>query len=165
MIVDIDPILTAAQRILDANRYGFLTTLGEGGPSSRLVQHLRFDNDLRVIFGTGGHTRKAHEIRADPTVVYSVADPMGKAAVSLYGRASIDEDVQHRRAAWIAGLDEYFRGGPEDPEFVLIAISTQRVEVWSKHDRIHPAPLGQSCAVAVRGSDGWIDRGGTHPGA
>lgn len=158
--MEVTQIVAAARRVLAATPYGFLTTMGPGGPSVRLVQHLNVDEDLRVIFGTGRHTRKAAELQANPGAVYAAADPATRAAVCLYGEAAIDEDLDHRRAGWIPELERYFPHGPGGPEFVLVSIRPHRIEAWSAHDRIHPDPLGQSSAVAIRSGAGWAGPAG-----
>lgn len=161
--MDVTQIVAAARRVLAATPYGFLTTVGPAGPSVRLVQHLSVDADLRVIFGTGRHTRKAAELRANPSAVYAAADPATRAAVSLYGEAVIDEDLDHRRAEWIPEFARWFPGGPGEPGFILVSVTPDRIEVWSGQDRIHPDPPALSSAVAVRSGAGWAGPAATQP--
>lgn len=161
--MDVTQIVDAARRVLAAAPYGFITTIGPAGPSVRLVQHLSVGADLRVVFGTGRHTRKAAELRANPSAVYAAADPATRAAVSLYGEGVIDEDLDHRRAEWIPGFARWFPGGPEEPGFILVSITPSRIEVWSAHDQVHPDPPALSSAVAIRTGTGWAGPAATHP--
>src|SRR5260370_2330469 len=85
-------------------------------------------------------------------------------AVCLYGTATIDEDLSRRRSAWVPGLARFVPGGPEDPEFVLVSLDPDRVEVWSEHDRVHPDPFGMASAVLLRSARGWAGPTTTHPG-
>src|SRR6516225_4090057 len=111
-----------------------------------MVGCLGLDGDLRVTFGTGRHTRKAAELRANATAIYAAADLATGAAVCLYGTATIDEDLGHRRSAWVPGLAPYVPRGPEDPEFVLVLLDRDRVEVWSEQDRVPLDPFGMASA-------------------
>ena len=153
--VEAAEVVAAARRVLATVPYGFFTTLGAAGPSMRMVGCLGIDEDLRVTFGTGRHTRKAAELRANATAIYAAADLTTGAAVCLYGTATIDEDLSRRRSAWVPGLARFVPGGPEDPEFVLVLIDPDRVEVWSEQDRVHPDPFGMASAV-VRRSAGAV---------
>lgn len=156
-------IVSVARRVLTAVPYGFLTTSGRAGPSVRMVQHLSIDQDLRVVFGTGRRTRKARELRADATAVYAAGDPATGAAACLYGSANIDDDLSHRRAAWVPELAPFFPAGPDGPEFVLVSLNPSRLEVWSAADRVHPEPFGLSSAVVLRSENGWRGPTATHP--
>jgi len=162
--VEATEVVVAARRVLTTVPYGFLTTLGTTRPSVRMVGYLGIDEDLRVTFGTGRHTRKAAELKANATAIYSAADLTTGAAVCLYGTATIDEDISRRRSAWRPGLARFVPGGPEDPEFVLVSIDPDRVEMWSEQDRVHPDPFGMASAVVLRSAGGWVGPTTTHPG-
>ena len=162
--VEVAEVVAAARRVLTTVPYGFFTTLGTTRPSVRMVGCLGIDEDLLVTFGTARHTRKAAELRANATAIYAAADLATGAAVCLYGTATIDEDLSHRRSAWVPGLARFVPGGPEDPEFVLVSLDPDRVEVWSEHDRVHPDPFGMASAVLLRSADGWAGPTTTHPG-
>jgi general stress protein 26 len=84
--------------------------------------------------------------------------------VCLYGTATLDEDLSRRRSAWVPGLAPFVPGGPEDPEFVLVRLDPDRIEVWSEQDRVHPDPFGMASAVVLRSADGWAGPTTTHPG-
>lgn len=161
--MDTTEVIVAARRVLATVSYGFLTTVGQNGPSVRMVQHLSVDEDLRVVFGTGRHTRKAGELRADATAVYAVADLATGAAACVYGSGTIDDNLGRRRAAWVPELAPFFPNGPEGPEFVLVTFTPDRVEVWSARDRVHPDPFGLNSAVVVRSGGGWTGPTATHP--
>ena len=161
--VEAAEVVAAARRVLTTVPYGFLTTLGTTRPSVRMVGYLDIDEDLRVTFGTGRHTRKAAELTADATAIYSAADLTTGAAVCLYGTATIDEDISRRRSAWRPGLARFVPGGPEDPEFVLVSIDPDRVEMWSEQDRVHPDPFGMASAVVLRSAGGWAGPTTTGP--
>lgn len=48
-------------------------------------------------------------------------------------------------------------------EFVLVTIQTQRVEVWSAGEKIHPVPFGLSSSVLTRSGEDWLGPDVTHP--
>ena len=160
--VEAAEVVAAARRVLTTVPYGFFTTLGTTRPSVRMVGYLDIDEDLRVTFATGRHTRKVAELKANATAIYAAADLATGAAVCLYGTATIDDDLSRRRSAWSPGLAR-FVSGPEDPEFVLVSIDPDRVEMWSEQDQVHPDPFGMASAVVLRSADGWEGPTTTHP--
>lgn len=159
---DATAVVAAARRILGETRVGFLTTNGTAGPTVRMVGHIRVDEDLRVVFATMRSTRKIVELSADPAVVYSAGDD--RSAACLYGTASIDEDLEHRRAAWGRDLVPYF-SGPEDSEYVLVVVRPHRIEVWSEPERIWTGPNDLIVAAVTRSGGGWVGPSSTYPHA
>jgi len=152
-------VLTAARRILKTVEFGFLVTEGETRASVRMVGALHIDGDLRITFASAARTRKARELRSNQTAIYSVADIVPGdstigAAVCLYGTATIDEDLSHRRAAWSPGLARWFPDGPDGSGFILVGLVPDRIEVWSVQDGIVPEP-GPASAVLTRSASGW----------
>ena len=150
-------VLTAARRILKTVDFGFFVTQGETQPSVRMVARLHIDGDLRMTFATSAQTRKARELRSNPRASYSVADIVPGdsttgAAVCLYGTATIDEDLDHRRSAWRPGLARWFPDGPEGFGFILVTLVPDRIERWSAQDGIMP---GLASAVLTRSAGGW----------
>ena len=162
--VEAAEVVAAARRVLTTVPYGFLTTVGTTRPSVRMVGYLDIDEDLRVTFATGRHTRKAAELQANATAIYAAADLTTGAAVCLYGTATIDEDLSHRRSAWRPGLARFVAGGPEDPEFILVSIDPDRLEMWSEQDGVRPDPFGMASAVVIRSAGGWAGPTTTYPG-
>jgi hypothetical protein len=63
-----------AVALLRANPYGFLitttTTIVVGGIHSRLVQHLRVDDDATVWIGTSPRSRKAADVSGGEMACY-----------------------------------------------------------------------------------------------
>lgn len=161
--MDATHVVAVARRVLAAGPYGFLTTWTQAGPSVRLVQHLSIADDLSVVFATERGTRKEREIAINPRVVYAVEDARTRSAVSLYGEATLDDDPDHRRALWTPEFTQYFPDSPTGPNFVLVSITPDRAEVWSRDDAILPDPVGRSSAVVTRTGTGWAGPTGTHP--
>lgn len=145
-------LYTVAQRILDAHRTGFLTTVSSG-PRTRMVEH-RLD-DTGIVIATSPRSRKYTDIRADPQVSYAVEDRDAGAYVALYGTAEIVDDLAARRARWSERARPYFPQGPEGDDYVLIRLVPDRIEMWSLADSIVPEPHGLVPAVLVRTGGQW----------
>jgi general stress protein 26 len=75
--------------------------------------------------------------------------------VTLAGRPVITDDVALKRAAWSPDSDKWHRGGPEDPNVVIVRLVTDRIELWSSGRDVMPEPKGLSAAVLVHDGAGW----------
>lgn len=50
--------------------------------------------------------------------------------VSVSGQAALTDDRAKLRELWTTSVDAWFKGGPEDPEALLIAVTPHNAEVW-----------------------------------
>lgn len=162
MRVPVNAQVTYAHRVFDTalkllrnNPYGFLTTVHDGRPCSRLVQHLSVEDDATLWIGTSPVSRKAGQLAANPEVLYAVEDRGDLAYVVVYGAARLVDDLDERRRLWDPGAIAFFPDGPEGDDFVLIRLVPRRIELMSFADRIHPEPYGLKEAVLERRDDGW----------
>lgn len=149
-----DELLDIALKLLRANPYGFLTTIDDGHPHTRLVQHLGADDDGTVWIGTSPASRKAAEISRHRTVSYAVEDRAAFAYLCLYAEAELVGDTAERVARWEAGLAAFFPDGPTGDDFVLIRLRPHRVELMDFSREIHPDPYGLVPATAELGEQG-----------
>lgn len=93
---------------------------------------VEFDGD--VWFFSSTDTRKVREIEGDPHVELSYADPKSYRFISMSGTAEIIRDVDKKRALWLAELERWFEGGPENEDIVLIKVVPDVVEYWNGED-------------------------------
>jgi general stress protein 26 len=78
-----------------------------------------------------------------------------KAYVTLTGRPVIIDDVALKRSVWNPNADRWHRGGPDDPNVVIVRLITDRIEIWSSGRDVMPEPKGFSAAVLERDGLGW----------
>ncbi|WP_262401365.1 pyridoxamine 5'-phosphate oxidase family protein [Actinomadura sp. CNU-125] len=131
-----------ALELLRANPYGFLTTVDDGQPHTRLVQHVGVDDDGTVWIGTSPTSRKAAQISRHRVVSYAVEDRAAFAYACLNATAELVEDETERAARWQNGLEAFFPDGPAGDDFVLIRLRPHRVELMDFSREIHPDPYG-----------------------
>lgn len=91
---------------------------------------VEFDGD--VWFFSGADTRKTREIKADPRVLLSYADPRQFRFVSMSGVAEIVTDAAKKRELWLEDLRRWFEDGPESDDVVLIKVRPSVVAFWTK---------------------------------
>ncbi|MEV6279027.1 pyridoxamine 5'-phosphate oxidase family protein [Nocardia sp. NPDC051832] len=145
-----DELFGVATEIVRSSKYGFLTTVVEGTPRTRLVQTMQVDADGTVWIGTSPKSRKAVDISSQPEVTYAVEDRPTLAYTCLYGTAEIVDDAAELHAKWQDGYEIFFPDGPDGGDFVLLRLHPRAVEVMDFTRQIHPAPYGLKPARAER---------------
>ncbi len=132
--------------VSDADRAGFfeaveaasqkavwcaLATCHEGEARVRMV-HPTWEGET-LWFATGTGSPKARQIAANPSVdvQYQVAPP-DFVHVMVRGRAEIVTDEAEKKRVWDVidyDLAQFWPGGPTDPNYTLVRIAPDRVEL------------------------------------
>jgi len=108
-----------------------LATATPGGPRVRMV-HPTWEGRI-LWFATGASSPKLAQIEADPRVdvQFQVAPP-DFVHLLVRGRARAVRDPAEKKRVWDVidyDLAQFWRGGPEDPEYVPVRITPERVEL------------------------------------
>ncbi|GAA0566503.1 hypothetical protein GCM10009416_00540 [Craurococcus roseus] len=152
---DADTLLHAARTIVGRVRYCMaVTAAADGGANARVVQPYPPGEDWSVAFVTSAGSRKAEEIRRSGRLTLAYQHDPDGAYVSLVGRARLDADPASKARLWVPDLDEWFPGGRDDPDAVVVRFEAERIELWSYAGGIMPAPRGLRAAVVQRESGG-----------
>ncbi len=93
-----------------------------------VAQHKEGDSDF--WFFTDRHSEKIPEIRADPRVMLSYAEPSSQTYVSVSGTASLVDDRRKIEELWSEPLRTWFPKGSDDPEIILIRVEAERAQYW-----------------------------------
>ena len=154
--MDIAALLAIARETIDKVPFCFAITVGENGAASaRVVQTGTLRDDWSVGFMTERYCRKVVEMeRAGRLTLAYQYDPE-KAYVTLTGRPVIIDDVALKRSVWNPNADRWHRGGPDDPNVVIVRLITDLIEIWSSGRDVMPEPKGFSAAVLERDGLGW----------
>lgn len=89
------------------------------------------DRDANTIWFVANRSQhKDNEVEANPQVCLTYADTAKNTYVSLSGLASISEDRAKLKELWSSYVDAWFKGGPDDPEAILLAVHPERAEYW-----------------------------------
>jgi general stress protein 26 len=86
----------------------------------------------RVWFVAHRSDSRHHEIARDPRVCLAYADLVANTYLALQGTAEIVDDRGRLRALWMPSLDQWFEGGPDDEDAVLVAFTPDVAEVWEE---------------------------------
>ena len=108
-----------------------LATVDGGAPRVRMV-HPTWEGET-LWFATGTGTPKARQIAANAAVdlQFQVAPP-DFVHVMVRGRATIVEDDAEKKRVWDVidyDLSQFWPGGPGDPNYTLVRIDPDRVEL------------------------------------
>lgn len=83
-----------------------------------------------IWFVTNRNAHKDDEIAAQPDVCLAYADMSKNTFLSVTGRARLSDDRAKLGELWTTAVDAWFKGGPEDPEALIIAVTPASAEVW-----------------------------------
>lgn len=84
-----------------------------------------------IWFVTNRSAHKDDELARDSRVNLAYADVSKNTYVSISGHARLSDDRAKLRELWTTAIDAWFKGGPEDPAALLIAVTPQSAEVWN----------------------------------
>lgn len=145
-----------ARDMITATSYCFLITLSEAGQiEARMMQHFAPDEKLVIWFGSSPKSRKVRMLQHHDQAVVAVGASTEPAYVTLYGSASIEEDISLRQRYWREDWLVFFPDGPAGANYVLIRFVPQRIEMINFAQNIAPAPFGLMPAVLVRVGESW----------
>jgi general stress protein 26 len=82
----------------------------------------------QVSFVTSRSNGLVADLEAEPSVCVTMQD--GQKFVCLAGLARVNGDRERLRALWNPTFDLWFRGGPDDPEVVLVDCDIDFAEYW-----------------------------------
>lgn len=109
---------------------GMLTTQFVGGLRARPLQ-ARPDRDAGMLwFVTDGRGAKDDEIAAAHEVGLVFVDAGDHVYLSITGRAFVTRDTAKAKQLWKTSDDDWFSGGPDDPNVRLLRIEPTTAELW-----------------------------------
>ena len=129
MAVSRKEALETINRLIKNIKIAMLTTVdGRGHLHSRPMDTHEQEFDGDVWFFSESKSRKVKNVSETPDVNVSYAS--GNSYVSMSGKAEIVTDVAKKRELWKDDLKAWFENGPEDPNVVLLKITTHTAEYW-----------------------------------
>jgi len=88
------------------------------------------DFDGTLYFFTAASSPKVDEIKANPHVLLTYANPDKHAYVSLSGHATVARDRTKIDELWTKEIEAWFPEGKDDPNLVLIRFDADEAEFW-----------------------------------
>ena len=149
-----DEIIEAARDIMITAGPCSLITIGaDGAPQARVMDAFPPEEDFSVWMGTHPKTRKVDEIRADPRVTLVWFDPANPGYATLIGRARLVDDPDEKRGRFKEAWNLYYPDGPESPDYLLIEVVPERLEVVSVKHSVASDPQAWKPAIVEFGNN------------
>ncbi len=89
-----------------------------------------------LYFFTGAATPKVEEIKANPHVLLTYANPDKQSYVSLSGQATVERDRGKIDELWTKEIEAWFPDGKDDPNLVLIRFDAEEAEYWDAPNKL-----------------------------
>jgi general stress protein 26 len=110
----------------------FTTVTAGGGLRSRPMVASENAFDGTLWFFTRSSSAVAQEVAGNRMVNVTYVSAPEDRFVSVSGSASVVRDVERAAGMWSSVYNQWFAGGPSDPDLSLIKIETDRVEFWDR---------------------------------
>ncbi len=122
--------------LIKDSRVAMMATADESGRlfharpmvAPKLDTQEKFDGAL--YFFTGISSPKVEEIRANPQVLLTYANPDKQSYVSLSGQATVERDRAKIDELWTKEIEAWFPDGKDDPNLTLIRFDAEEAEFW-----------------------------------
>ena len=92
------------------------------------TQQTEFDGDL--WFATSKSSSLVAELRNNASVLVNYANPESQRFVVIAGDAVVVHDQAKIDELWNPSLKMWFKGGPTDPDLVLLKVESRRADFW-----------------------------------
>jgi general stress protein 26 len=149
-------LLETARSTIKNGEYCFFITQGESGsPNARLMQPYEPEADMTVWLGASPRARKIRDLRRNNEVTLAFFDPRETGYVTLQGTAEVVENLELRRKYWRVYWNDFYPGGPESDDYVLIKFTPNRIEMMNFAQKVMPQPYGLRPAILRREGKGW----------
>jgi general stress protein 26 len=89
------------------------------------------DDDGAFWFLTASNTEKVEAVRTIQRVNLAFCDGARNRYVSVSGFCELVRDRERSKQLWNASYKEWFPGGVDDPNLILLKIAVQEVEYWN----------------------------------
>ncbi|MCE5314157.1 MAG: pyridoxamine 5'-phosphate oxidase family protein [Armatimonadota bacterium] len=127
-----------AKKIIDAAVNAvFMTLDADGFPHPRTMWTAGMDDDFTIYFVTGKTLQKVKQIESNPKVCAfwtQVEDgAIGWSYTLIKGHALISENQALKDRFWVDELQEYFPGGKQDPNYVVIVVRPRELLIMDSH--------------------------------
>lgn len=114
-----------------AIRVALLTTQAPDGTlRSRPMATQQLDPDGTMWFFTRNDSAKVDHVRHHPAIALGFENPETQVSVSTSGEAEVIKDQAKVDELWNDALKDWFPEGKDDPNIVLLRITTRAGECW-----------------------------------
>ena len=112
-------------------RIALLTTQAPDGTlRTRPMATHQLDPDGTMWFFTHEDSDKVAHLRQHPAIALGFSNPQTQVSVSTAGEANVVKDQAKVDELWNESLLDWFPEGKDDPNIVLLRVSTVAAECW-----------------------------------
>ncbi len=88
------------------------------------------EDDLLVYLTTNTSSPKVSQVRANPAIAIYYCEPTKFHGLMLGGDVEIVDDPKVREALWQDGWENYYSGGPNDPDHTVLSLRPSVAGGW-----------------------------------
>jgi general stress protein 26 len=108
-----------------------LTTVRPDGTLHSCPMASHTADEMGILwFIAHNHSEKVEAVRTNQQVNVAYVDDAGQRYVSVSGFCELMRDHSLTKQLWQPNYKDWFPGGPDDPELVLLKIDIRQAEYW-----------------------------------
>jgi general stress protein 26 len=94
------------------------------------TQNTALGADESLWFFMSRRSGPVDDLKAQPIVNISYADPSADTYLSVSGTAAVVEDPARKNELWNKATEAWFPGGPTDPDLALVQVQIAHANYW-----------------------------------
>ncbi len=105
-----------------------VATCMDNGPSCRIMEIQKVEDDLKIWFVFHRSSPKGEQIRQCKSACIVSFDSESATDIRIFGIFEIYDDVETRKCIWKDELTAYFQEGVNDPELAVLKFTPEKLE-------------------------------------
>jgi len=106
----------------------------EGYPTTSTLSISKADGIRQITFGGQLDSNKAKRAKKNSRASVCIFDDDYENGsyynITLVGDIEVVTDIETKKDTWYPGLEEYFPGGVDDPNYCVLKFTTKRYNLW-----------------------------------
>lgn len=136
----------------------FLTRLEHRPIPTRPMSTLEVDDEGMIWFLSSRSSEKDNDIIDDTYVQLLYSNPGDSAFLTVFGTATVVEDMAKKRKLFSPAAKAWFPGGPEDPDLSVVRVKPLQGYYWdTKHGKMLTLLGMAASALTGRQLDGAVE--------
>ena len=116
------------KEVLDSVKNVTVATSLDCKPFCRVMQVQKVTEDLKIWFASYKNSPKVHQIECIHDACIVASNEKTARDVRLFGKMETFSDLESKKNIWQDELKQFFPGGIDDPSFIVIVFSPEKIE-------------------------------------
>ncbi|GJQ58013.1 MAG: hypothetical protein D8M57_01320 [Candidatus Scalindua sp. AMX11] len=121
-------VKTKMREFLESVKTVSVATCMNNGPSCRIMEIQKVENDLKIWFVSHKSSPKEEQIHQCKSACIVSFNNETLTDIRLFGTFAVYDDMETKKCIWKDELAVYFQGGVNDPELTVLKFTPEKLE-------------------------------------